>query len=102
MWHNSAEYLHHLIEAKKIAYADLARHVADPAYMRVAREQLITEGYIAKRRALLDPIDALDPVHPGAAFTDGETIYLAAADGEGNMVSFIHSVAEHCGSGVAV
>jgi gamma-glutamyltranspeptidase / glutathione hydrolase len=102
MGHNSAEYLHHLVEAKKLAYADLAGHIADPPHMRVSPEQLLSDRYLESRRALLDPTTAAERVEPGAAFTESETIYLAAADAEGNMISFINSVFGYFGSGVVV
>ena len=102
MGHNSPTYLHHLIEAKKLAHADLAGHIADPAYMRGSVERLLTDEYIASRRALLDPRRAAEHVEPGAAFTESETIYLAASDAEGNMVSFINSIFGYFGSGVVV
>ena len=100
MGHNSAEYLHHLIEAKKIAYADLAGHIADPDHMRVSVDQLLDDGYMATRRALLDPRAAAERVEPGSSFTESETIYLAVADEDGNMISFINSVFGYFGSGV--
>ncbi len=100
--HNSAEYLHYLIEAKKLAYADLAGHIADPDHMRVSVAQLLDDDYIAGRRALLDTSTATERVEPGEAFTQSETIYLAAADEEGNMISFINSVYGYFGSGVTV
>jgi gamma-glutamyltranspeptidase / glutathione hydrolase len=102
MGHNSPEYLHHLIEAKKIAYADLAGHIADPDHMRVSVDQLLDDGYIEARRLLLDPLRAAELVEPGREFTESETIYLAVADAEGNMVSFINSVFGYFGSGVTV
>ena len=102
MGHNSVEYLHHLIEAKKIAYADLAGHIGDPDYMRVRIEDLLTDDYIDARRDLLDPTAAAARVEPGDAFTQSETIYLLAADAEGNMISFINSLFGSFGSGVAV
>ena len=102
MGHNSVEYLHHLIEAKKIAYADLAGHIGDPDYMRVRIEDLLTDDYIDARRDLLDPTAAAARVEPGDAFTQSETIYLSAADAEGNMISFINSLFGSFGSGVAV
>jgi gamma-glutamyltranspeptidase/glutathione hydrolase len=100
--HNSAAYLHLLIEAKKLAYADLARWVGDPAAMTVDVKRLVSPGFIAARRALLDPRKAAERVDPGDAATAGETIYLAAADSAGNMVSFINSNFEEFGSGVVV
>jgi gamma-glutamyltranspeptidase/glutathione hydrolase len=102
MGHNSPAYLHHLIEAKKLAYADLARWVGDPAAMRVDAKRLLDEKFIAARRALLDPARAAERVDPGAAATASETIYLAAADSSGNMISFINSNYEEFGSGIVV
>jgi gamma-glutamyltranspeptidase/glutathione hydrolase len=102
MGHNSAPYLHHLIEAKKLAFADLARWVADPDALPVGPERLLEDGFIEGRRAALDPRRAASRVEPGAVSTSSETIYLAAADAEGNMVSFINSVYWEFGSGVVV
>ena len=51
MGHNSAEYLHHIIEAKKLAFADLARYVSDPDYLEGDPEALLADGYIARRAA---------------------------------------------------
>jgi len=102
MGHNSAAYLHHLIEAKKLAYADLARWVGDPAAMTVDAGRLLDPRFIAARRARLDETRAAERVEPGEAATASETIYLAAADSAGNMVSFINSNFEEFGSGVVV
>jgi gamma-glutamyltranspeptidase/glutathione hydrolase len=102
MGHNSAEYLHHLIEAKKLAFADLARWVGDPEYMTIEPQQLLTDEFIASRRALIDPRRAAERVEPGAAVTASETIYLSAADESGNMISFINSIYWEFGSGVVV
>ena len=55
MGHNSPEYLHHLIEAKKVAFADLARHVADADHMEIDPRELIKPDYLAARRALINP-----------------------------------------------
>lgn len=102
MGHNSAAYLHHLIEAKKLAYADLHRYVADPAHLDVDPLRLLTDDHVDTRRRRLDPARAADHVQPGDAFTGTETIYLSVADAEGNMVSFINSIFDHFGSGVVV
>lgn len=101
MGHNSAEYLHHLIEAKKIAFADLA-HVADRDFLEVDPADLLDPAYIEARRALLDPDQAADRQEPGEFATSTETVYLSVADEEGNMVSFIHSIYEYFGSGVVI
>jgi gamma-glutamyltranspeptidase/glutathione hydrolase len=100
--HNSAAYLHHLIEAKKLAYADIGHYVGDPAHMKLTPEHLLSDPYIVGRRALLDPSRAAERVEPGAATTASETIYLAVADADGNMVSFINSLYDAFGSGVVV
>jgi gamma-glutamyltranspeptidase / glutathione hydrolase len=102
MGHNSPEYLHHLVEAKKLAYADLAAHVADPRFMEVEARSLLSDGYLDGRRGELDPWQAMETTEPGAAATESETIYLTVADGEGNMISLINSVYFAFGSGVVV
>jgi gamma-glutamyltranspeptidase/glutathione hydrolase len=100
MGHNSPQYLHHLIEAKKLAFADLAGHVSDRDHLRGDPAALLSDDYIAQRRALLNPDSAAPSVEAGSPFDHGETIYLTVADGEGNMISFINSVFEYFGSGV--
>ncbi|HEX9726986.1 MAG TPA: gamma-glutamyltransferase [Gemmatimonadales bacterium] len=100
MGHNSALYLHHLIEAKKLAFADLGRWVGDPDAMTAAPARLLENDFIDARRAALDPHRAATRVDPGSAMTSSETIYLAVADADGNMVSFINSVYWAFGSGV--
>lgn len=102
MGHNSPTYLHHLIEAKKLAYADLDRFVGDPDHLDMPAEALLDDAFIAARRALLDPARARERVDPGPARTRSETVYLATADAEGNMVSFINSIYDYFGSGVVV
>lgn len=102
MGHNSAPYLHYLIEAKKLAFADLDRYVADRDHMRVSVDQLLDEEYLNGRRALIDPSRAAARPQPGLAITDTETIYLSVADSEGNMISFINSLFGHFGSGVVI
>lgn len=102
MGHNSAEYLHHLIEAKKVAFADLHRYVSDPTSMEIDPRALLEPGFVDARRALIDPAVAAERVEPGRAVTDSETIYLTVADADGNMVSFINSIYSSFGSGVVV
>ncbi len=102
MGHNSPTYLHHLIEAKKLAYADLDRFVGDADHLELTPAQLLSDEFIAQRRAQLDPRQARERVDPGPSRTRSETIYLATADAEGNMVSFINSIYDYFGSGVVV
>ncbi len=88
MGHNSPAYLHHLIEAKKLAYADIEHYVGDPAAMTVPVDRFLSDAYIRERRLLIDPSRAMDRTEPGRAATSSDTIYLAASDKDGNMVSF--------------
>ena len=102
MGHNSPAYLHHLIEAKKLAYADLERFVGDADHLDMSADQLLTDEFIAARRRNLDPTRAKERVDPGPARTKSETIYLSVADSAGNMVSFINSIYDYFGSGIVV
>ncbi len=101
MGHNSPEYLHHLIEAKKLAFADLD-HVADRDHMAVDPAALLDPAYIAARRALIDPEQAAERREPGDEVGQSETVFLVVADRNGMMVSFIHSIYEYFGSGVVI
>jgi len=100
MGHNSAPYLHHLIEAKKLAYADIEYYVGDAASMKQPVDHFLTDDYIASRRALFNPAKAMARTDPGDARTASDTIYLCAADAQGNMVSLINSVFDYFGSGI--
>ena len=102
MGHNSAAYLHHLIEAKKLAYADLERFVGDADHLDLPVERLLSDGFIAERRSHLDANRAQARVDPGPLRTASETIYLTTADAEGNMVSLINSNFDAFGSGIVV
>jgi len=102
MGRNSAPYLHHLIEAKKLAYADLARYVGDADHLTIPPERMLSDAFIAERRGHLNESHAQAHVDPGPALTASETIYLTTADSAGNMVSFINSLYSAFGSGVVV
>lgn len=100
--HNSAPYFHRLIEAKKLAFADLDRWTGDPAAMKVSTSQLLSDAFIAQRRAQLDTTHANPHATAGNPALSSETIYLTAADAQGNMVSFINSNFDEFGSDVVV
>ncbi len=100
--HNTAPYLHLLIEAKKLAYADLRRFVGDADHLEMPAEAMLTDAFIAERRSRIDPAKAQPRVDPGPSRTAGDTIYLTTADADGNMVSFINSTFDAFGSGVVV
>lgn len=93
------EYLHLLIEAKKLAYEDRAKYYADPAYNDIPVEELISKEYAKERKQLIDNNRAAKRYSAGR-LDHGDTIYLTVADKEGNMVSLIQSVFWGFGSAV--
>ncbi|NNC64012.1 MAG: gamma-glutamyltransferase, partial [Gammaproteobacteria bacterium] len=97
---NSAEHLHLLIEAKKLAYEDRARYYADPEFADVPVEWLISKDYAAERVDLIDPRRASRSVRPGDPELDSDTIYMTAADKDGNMISLIQSIYSQWGSAI--
>ena len=95
----SPEGLHLMIEAKKLAFADRNRYLADPLVESVPLERLVSKEHAARRRALIDPNRALGQVEAADLQALGtDTSYFCVADGEGNAVSFIHSVYAPWGS----
>src|SRR5688572_9001530 len=99
--HNSAEALHTLTEAKKQAYADMARYICDPAFHHVPIEAMLSKAYAAQRFRQIDPAHANPEVAPGTLPTQGsDTTYLSVVDRAGNMVSLIQSNFANFGSGL--
>ena len=99
---NSAPYLHLLIEAKKLAYADLAQYDGDPDHLTLTPAQILSDPFINERRSHIDPHKAATRVEPGPGRVSSETVYLTVADHDGNMVSFINSLFDEFGSGIVV
>jgi len=102
MGSGSANYIHLFLEAKKLAFEDRARFYADPSYMDVAVERLVSKEYAAERNKLIDMQNAAKEFPHGdpEVLRDGDTIYLTTADAEGNMVSLIQSNYRGMGSGM--
>jgi gamma-glutamyltranspeptidase/glutathione hydrolase len=99
----SSEHLHLIIEAKKLAFEDRAKFYADTEFAAVPVERLIAKDYAAARRALIDPQRAASArTHGDPSAGAGDTVYLATADADGNMVSLIQSNYMGFGSGVTV
>ena len=101
--HNSARALHTMIEAKKLAYADLLRHIGEPRASRLPVSGLLSKDYARTRAKLIDPARANCAVEAGTPPAVGnDTIYLSVVDREGNMVSLIQSnyVSATFGSGL--
>lgn len=92
---------HAMIEAKKLAYADLLRYVADPRLAKVPVAGLLAKAYARERAQLIDPAQAAAGALPGEPPPAGtDTTYLCAVDAEGNLVSFIQSNYHGFGSGL--
>jgi gamma-glutamyltranspeptidase/glutathione hydrolase len=100
--HNSADALHAMIEAKKLAYADMHRYVADQKFSKVPVEEMLAKDYAVRRAKLIDMAKANCKVSPGEPSypTNGDTTYLAVVDRDGNMVSLIQSNFADFGSGI--
>ncbi|MUK90151.1 gamma-glutamyltransferase [Ornithinibacillus sp. L9] len=95
----SIDTYHKQIEAIKLAFADGEKHVTEEKHMQFTSEQLLSEAYAQERRKLIGD-EAILP-EAGEPSLSG-TVYLATADGEGNMVSFIQSNYMGFGSGLVV
>jgi gamma-glutamyltranspeptidase/glutathione hydrolase len=103
--HNSARALHVMIEAKKLAYADLLEYVGDPRASRIPVTELIAKSTATERVKLLDRDKAACTVVPThlasmAEKPGGDTIYMSVVDREGNIVSLIQSNFGGFGSGL--
>jgi gamma-glutamyltranspeptidase/glutathione hydrolase len=96
----SPQYWHLLVEAKKLAYADLYAYNGDPAFSAVPVGRLISKPYAGELCAHIDMHHAGAPESRGDPV--GGTVYLTTADRWGNMVSFIYSIYDSFGSGVTV
>ena len=93
-------FWHLMVEAKKLAYEDRAKFYADPAFASIPLEGLLSKDYAAERRALIDPDKVMEQPGPGSPPPHGDTTYLAVADKDGMMVSFIQSTYWEFGSGL--
>jgi len=99
MGFGSADYIHHFVEAKKIAFADRAKYYADTDFNDIPVDFLISKEYSNNRRNEIDSEKSASNVLPGN-IENGDTIYLTTADSEGNMVSLIQSNYRGMGSGM--
>jgi len=96
----SADRLHFLVEAKKLAFEDRNRVAGDPKLIAWDLEKLISKGHAAIRRGNIDRKRAAVPGRPLVAEHSGDTSYFCVVDGDGMAVSFIHSLSAGFGSGV--
>ena len=98
MGFGSPEYIHHFIEAKKLAFEDRAKYYADPAFNKLPVDKLISKEYANERRKLINNNAARS--YDAGKLEQGNTIYLTVADKYGNMVSLIQSNYRGMGSGM--
>lgn len=112
----SPDYLHTLVELKKLAFADRNQWVTDPEFVDIPLTQLLDSGYLAHRARLVDPARADSVVETGVPYSpsveevagpgpddlddSGDTVYLTAVDQWGNAVSWIQSLFNTFGSGI--
>ncbi|KAF2767348.1 gamma-glutamyltranspeptidase [Teratosphaeria nubilosa] len=90
--HNSAPYLHAVVEALRIGFADANWWVTDPNVEKVPTKGLISPDYLAERAKLFNPEKASAPIsHGSPAHNHSDTVYFAVTDSEGNGISFINS-----------
>ena len=95
------EYLHLLLEAKKLAFADRAKFYADPAFAKLPVEELISKDYAQRRGKLIDRQRAADNLPPGdPRLAHGDTVYLTVVDKDRNCCSLIQSIYSSFGSQV--
>ena len=97
--YGSAEHIHALVEAKKLAFEDRAKYYADPDFNEIPVNFLISKSYSKERYQLINQDKAASGYSPGE-LEHGETIYLTTADQYGNMVSLIQSNFRGMGSGM--
>lgn len=97
--HNTAEYLHLLVEAKKLAFVDRAKHIADPAFYQAPLAQLLSKDYAAELRKKINSGQAQEPTANGPSGGE-DTVYLTVVDKDRNCVSFIQSIFSAFGSGL--
>lgn len=96
----SADHLHYLLEAKKLAFEDRARFYADPTFAPAPIKELISDEYARQRAERIDPLRSATNVEAGdPVLRDGDTIYLTTADKDHNMVSLIQSNFRGFGAG---
>ncbi|KAJ2708788.1 hypothetical protein H4R19_004576 [Coemansia spiralis] len=98
--HNGPAYLHMVVEALRLAFADARQFVCDPTFARVPVAELLSREYLAGRAAKFDPARAsVDVVH-GAPLGGSDTVYFAVVDRAGNACSFVNSLYHGFGTGI--
>ena len=100
--HNGAEYLHLLIEAKKLAFSDRDHFITDPDFEKIPVGELLSKDYAKDLRKKIEVRKAKVPSLPSLSVGNGDTVYVTAVDKDRNAVSFISSIYLAFGSGMVV
>ena len=96
----SAQRLHMVIEALRLAFADTRWYVADPAHRQIPLDALLSKSYAAERRKLIDPLRAAQDPQSGSPVLGSDTVYFSVVDSQGNACSFINSNYFGFGTGI--
>ncbi len=97
---NTAESVHIMVEAKKLAFADREKYVADPEWTDIPLQGLLSKAYAEERAALIDPDRAAPSFSAGLPESTGDTTCFCTADGQGNLVCVLQSIQSSFGSQV--
>jgi len=100
MGFQSAQAIHHEVEAKRLAFEDRAKFYADPDFYKQPTDWLLSKDYARERAKLIRPDKILVPAFAGQAPSHGDTTYFSIADSDGMMVSQIQSNYRGMGSGL--
>ena len=100
MEHNSPAYLHRLIEAMQLSFADSWWYCADPSKVDVPVQGMLCKDYAKQRRQLMKEDSSLPAYLKGEPFSSSETVYFSVVDCHGNACSFINS--NYMGFGTAL
>jgi gamma-glutamyltranspeptidase/glutathione hydrolase len=96
----SAASVHHMAEAKRLAFEDASRYYGDPAFSKIPLSDLLSDAYCAERAKLISPDKPMARAFPGDVPSKGDTTYLSTSDSSGMMVSLIQSNFAGMGSGL--
>jgi gamma-glutamyltranspeptidase/glutathione hydrolase len=99
MQHNSAEHLHAVIEALRLAFADGQHYITDPDVEHIPLKELLSKEYLSKRAQLFDPTVQSANIEHGSPVNSSDTVYFSTADKDGNACSFI--ISNYAGFGTA-
>ena len=98
--HNSDEYLHCLVEALRLAFADTKWYVSDPDFHNIPMEELLSKSYAKSRAALIDRAQAMSSPERGEPVTGSDTVSFQVIDGYGNAISMVNSNYANFGTGL--